>query len=35
MKGIGQGMREFKKASQMDDEPAKKEIEKVDSGKKD
>ena len=35
MKGIGQGMREFKKASQMDDEPAKKEKEKVDSGKKD
>jgi sec-independent protein translocase protein TatA len=35
MKGIVQGMREFKKASQMDDEPAKKEIEKVDSGKKD
>jgi sec-independent protein translocase protein TatA len=27
MKGIGQGMREFKKASRMDDEPEKKESE--------
>ena len=27
MKGIGQGMREFKKASQMDDEPEKREPE--------
>jgi sec-independent protein translocase protein TatA len=25
MKGIGEGMREFKKASRMDDEPAKQE----------
>lgn len=31
MKGIGQGMKEFKKASQVDDEPAKKEAEKTDS----
>jgi len=27
MKGIGQGMKEFKKASRMDDEPEKKESE--------
>ena len=27
MKGIGQGMKEFKKASQIDDEPAKTEPE--------
>ena len=27
MKGIGQGMKEFKKASQLDDEPGKKEAE--------
>jgi sec-independent protein translocase protein TatA len=27
MKGIGQGMKEFKKASQLDDEPAKKQPE--------
>ena len=27
MKGIGQGMKEFKKASQLDDEPGKKESE--------
>jgi sec-independent protein translocase protein TatA len=27
MKGIGQGMREFKKASRLDDEPEKKEPE--------
>ena len=27
MKGIGQGMKEFKKASKLDDEPAKKEPE--------
>jgi sec-independent protein translocase protein TatA len=27
MKGIGQGMREFKKASTLDDEPVKKEAE--------
>ena len=30
MKGIGQGMKEFKKASQLDDEPAKKEPETKD-----
>jgi sec-independent protein translocase protein TatA len=28
MKGIGQGMKEFKKASRMDDEPEKKEEKK-------
>jgi sec-independent protein translocase protein TatA len=27
MKGIGQGMKEFKKASALDDEPEKKETE--------
>jgi sec-independent protein translocase protein TatA len=27
MKGIGEGMREFKKASRLDDEPEKKEPE--------
>jgi sec-independent protein translocase protein TatA len=27
MKGIGQGMKEFKKASRLDDEPEKKEPE--------
>ena len=31
MKGIGQGMKEFKKASQLDDEPGKKEPEVKDS----
>jgi sec-independent protein translocase protein TatA len=31
MKGIGQGMKEFKKASMVEEEPAKKEAEKVDS----
>jgi sec-independent protein translocase protein TatA len=39
MKGIGQGMKEFKKASQVDDEPEKKpekrETEKLDSKNKD
>ena len=40
MKGIGQGMKEFKKASQIGDEsekkePEKKETEKTDSGEKD
>jgi sec-independent protein translocase protein TatA len=28
MKGIGQGMKEFKKASKLDNEPEKKEEEK-------
>jgi sec-independent protein translocase protein TatA len=28
MKGLGQGMREFKKASNLDDEPEKKEEKK-------
>jgi sec-independent protein translocase protein TatA len=28
MKGIGQGMKEFKKASRLDDEPEKKEEKK-------
>jgi sec-independent protein translocase protein TatA len=28
MKGLGQGMKEFKKASRMDDEPEKKEEKK-------
>lgn len=32
MKGIGQGMKEFKKASQLDDEPLKKEPETKDTG---
>lgn len=32
MKGIGQGMKEFKKASQLDDEPVKKEPETKDTG---
>ena len=32
MKGIGQGMKEFKKASQLDDEPVKKEPEIKDTG---
>ena len=32
MKGIGQGMKEFKKASQVDDEPVKKEPETKDTG---
>ena len=32
MKGIGQGMKEFKKASQLDDEPVKKEPEAKDTG---
>ena len=31
MKGIGQGMKEFKKASQLDNEPEKKEPEVKDS----
>jgi sec-independent protein translocase protein TatA len=31
MKGIGQGMKEFKKASQVDDEPVKKEPETKDT----
>jgi sec-independent protein translocase protein TatA len=31
MKGIGQGMKEFKKASQLDDEPVKKESETKDT----
>jgi sec-independent protein translocase protein TatA len=31
MKGIGQGMKEFKKASQLDDEPVKKEPETKDT----
>jgi sec-independent protein translocase protein TatA len=31
MKGIGQGMKEFKKASQLDDEPIKKEPETKDT----
>jgi sec-independent protein translocase protein TatA len=31
MKGIGQGMKEFKKASRLDDEPQKKEPEAKDS----
>ena len=36
MKGIGQGMKEFKKASRLDDEPEKKEksdIEKAEEKK--
>jgi sec-independent protein translocase protein TatA len=32
MKGIGKGMKEFKKASQLDDEPVKKEPETKDTG---
>jgi sec-independent protein translocase protein TatA len=32
MKGIGQGLKEFKKASQLDDEPVKKEPETKDTG---
>jgi sec-independent protein translocase protein TatA len=35
MKGLGQGMREFKKASQIGDEPEKKETIKTDSVGKD
>ncbi len=31
MKGIGEGMREFKKASRLNDEPEKKESETKDS----
>jgi sec-independent protein translocase protein TatA len=31
MKGIGEGMREFKKASRLNDEPEKKEPEVKDS----
>ena len=31
MKGIGQGMKEFKKASKLDDEPEKKEPETKDT----
>ncbi len=34
MKGIGQGMKEFKKASRLDDEPAKNEDENKVSEKK-
>jgi len=34
MKGIGQGMKEFKKASALDDEPEKKEPESKDQEKK-
>jgi sec-independent protein translocase protein TatA len=34
MKGIGQGMKEFKKASQLDDEPDKMSAEKKDEEKK-
>lgn len=30
MKGIGEGMKEFKKASRLDDEPVKKEPESKD-----
>jgi sec-independent protein translocase protein TatA len=33
MKGIGQGMKEFKKASQIDDEPEKKVTAKADPEK--
>ena len=31
MKGIGQGMKEFKKASRLDDEPEKKEEPKAET----
>jgi sec-independent protein translocase protein TatA len=31
MRGIGQGMKEFKKASKLDDEPVKKEPESKDT----
>ncbi|MGD0755432.1 MAG: twin-arginine translocase TatA/TatE family subunit [Bacteroidales bacterium] len=31
MKGIGEGMKEFKKASRLDDEPQKKETEVKDT----
>jgi sec-independent protein translocase protein TatA len=31
MKGIGQGMKEFKKASRLEDEPEKKEEHKVEN----
>jgi sec-independent protein translocase protein TatA len=31
MKGIGEGMKEFKKASRLDDEPQKKDTEVKDS----
>ncbi len=34
MKGLGQGMKEFKKASQLDNEPEKKDTENKDSEKK-
>jgi sec-independent protein translocase protein TatA len=34
MKGIGQGMKEFKKASKLDDEPVNKEPETKDSENK-
>ena len=34
MKGIGQGMKEFKKASRLEDEPAKNEDENKVSEKK-
>jgi sec-independent protein translocase protein TatA len=33
MKGLGQGMKEFKKASKVDDEPEKKDAEKKETGK--
>jgi Sec-independent protein translocase protein TatA len=32
MKGIGEGMREFKKASKLDDEPEKKDSDAKDKG---
>jgi sec-independent protein translocase protein TatA len=32
MKGIGEGMREFKKASKLDDEPGKKDSDAKDKG---
>ncbi len=35
MKGIGQGMKEFKKASKLDDEPEKKEPEAKNTDTKD
>lgn len=34
MKGIGQGMKEFKKASRLDDEPDKSKTESKDEEKK-
>jgi sec-independent protein translocase protein TatA len=35
MKGIGQGVKEFKKASKLDNEPEKKETEKKETETKD